>query len=97
MWIFSKSRGTDGQVRRGRRGDVLEERRRVAGPVDDRAADVEIATSCVTRARTCASGRKTNTTASEASSSRRSYMSIVARQLPWVSTQPFGGPVVPDV
>ena len=31
------------------------------------------------------------------SSSCRSYMLIVARQLRWVSGQPFGGPVVPDV
>ena len=33
----------------------------------------------------------------EANSSSSSYMRAVAITLSWVVTQPFGGPVVPDV
>ena len=31
------------------------------------------------------------------SSSSRTYIAAVASRLAWVTTQPFGGPVVPDV
>jgi len=51
------------------------------------------------RASECASGRNMKITAPGRSSSRScsSYIRIVAMQLACVSTQPFGGPVVPDV
>ena len=51
----------------------------------------------MTRASECASGRNMNTVCVSSNLIRRRYISIVEMKLAWVSMQPLGGPVVPEV
>ncbi len=94
--IFSNSRGTDGKCV----GWISARFARIfAGSRSQYAivAPASIEAIWVMRARTCASGRNMNTVWVSSNRIRRRYISIVEMTLPWLSMQPFGGPVVPDV
>lgn len=96
MWIFSNTRGTDGTCV-GRAAATSSMSRDVSPLQNARVAPTSIDTICTTRASTCASGRNMKMTAPGPISTCRSYIDIVDSTLACVSTQPFGGPVVPEV
>ena len=95
VWIFSSSRGTVGTWV-GLASAMSAARFFVSPPQNASVPPVSSATNETIRASTCASGRYWKITGS-LSLSRSMYALAVNSRFACESTQPFGGPVVPDV
>ena len=95
-WIFSNTRGTDGKWV-GRAAATSSTSLRESPLQNASVPPISSDTICTTRASACASGRNMNSVAGGRRWTRSMYASIVKSTLRWVSMQPLGGPVVPDV